>query len=348
MIMGRASVSGPLPRRLPGLRAMARTGVKSRRRQHGAALLLAMIIMTMVVTVTAGMMWQQKRAVEVEAAERARAQAAWILAGALDWARLILQEDMRNNRQRGRNFDAMDEPWATPLAEARLSTFLAADKENNADSGPEAFLSGAIVDAQSRFNVRGVVDGAGKVVPAQLAALQRLCQVADLPGDLAERIASGLSAAMAPADDDALAPLRPERLSDLAWLGIDAATIERLEPWADLLPVATPVNANTASREVLVAAIDGLDLGTAERLVQQRQRKPFATLEELKSQLGEGMTMEPACVSVRSRFFEVSGRLRLEDRVLEERSLLERRAGGRGGDVTVLRRERRSFLAALR
>ncbi len=307
-----------------------------------------MIILSTVVTVTAGMVWQQARAVEVEAAERARTQAAWILGGALDWARLILSEDARNNRQRGRNFDALDEPWATPLAEARLSTFLAADQDNNADSGPDAFLSGAIVDAQSRFNLRALVDGAGKVVPVQLAAFQRLCQLTGLPGDAAERIATGLGAASQPADVEANAPLRPERLADLAWLDIDAATIARLAPWADLLPVPTPVNVNTAPREVLVAAIDGLDLGTAERLVQQRQRKPFATLAEVKAQLGESLPLDAARVSVDSRYFEVAGRLRLEDRVLEERSLLERRPGQRASDVIVLRRERHSFLASLR
>ena len=63
--------------------------------QQGAALLLAMVIVALVATVTAGMVWQQTRAVQVEEAERARAQAGWILSGALDWARLILREDLR-------------------------------------------------------------------------------------------------------------------------------------------------------------------------------------------------------------------------------------------------------------
>jgi len=107
------------------------------RAQRGAALLLAMIIVVLVVTATAGMVWQQSRAISIEAAERARAQAAWILAGALDWARLILREDARSGRA-----TSLNEPWATPLAEARLSTFLAADASNNADTGPEAFLAG--------------------------------------------------------------------------------------------------------------------------------------------------------------------------------------------------------------
>ena len=319
-----------------------------RRRQRGAALLLAMIILATVVTVTAGMVWQQTRAVEVEAAERARVQAAWILGGALDWARLILREDQRNSQQTGRNVDALDEPWATPLAEARLSTFLAADKDNNADGGPEAFLSGSIVDAQARYNLRGLVDGEGKAVPLQVAALQRLCQLAGLPGDTAERIGAGLSAAHVRPSSATDAPLQPEQLHDLAWLGIDAATIERLAPWVELLPVATAVNVNTAPREVLVAAIDGLDLGSAERLVQRRQRLPFATLDEVKAELPEGVVVDTTRIGVVSSYFEVAGRLRLEERVLEERSLLQRRGGGGGGDVVVLRRERRSFMTASR
>ncbi len=48
---------------------MSRLG---RRSQAGAALLLAMIILTLVGTLAAGMVWHQHRAIEVEAAERAR------------------------------------------------------------------------------------------------------------------------------------------------------------------------------------------------------------------------------------------------------------------------------------
>ena len=65
------------------------------RHQRGAALLLAMLILTLVATMASGMVWQQWRAIQVESAERARTQSAWILSGALDWARLILREDAR-------------------------------------------------------------------------------------------------------------------------------------------------------------------------------------------------------------------------------------------------------------
>jgi general secretion pathway protein K len=314
--------------------------------ERGAALLLAMIILALVVTATAGMVWQQTRAVQIEEAERARAQAAWILTGALDWARLILREDQRSNEQRSRPYDSLDEPWATPLAEARLSTFLAADKDNNAEGGPEAFISGAIADAQSRFNLRGLLDGEGKVVPAQLAALQRLCGIAGTASDAAGRIAQALRSARVPSGDEGPRgpPLEPGRLGDLAWMGIDVATLARLEPYVTLLPQPTTVNANTAPREVLVAAIDGIDLGSAERLVQARQRAPLQTMADVQAQLPPQTVLDPARVSVGSAYFEVAGRLRLEDRVLEERSLLVRREGR----VDVLRRERSSFVASAR
>ena len=312
-----------------------------RPRQRGAALLLAMLIVTLVATLAAGMTWQQSRAVRIEAAERAAAQAGWILDGALDWARLILREDARAGGS-----DHLGEPWATPLAEARLSSFLAVDQQNNVDSGPDAFISGAIADAQAKYNLRNLVDAEGKPAEAELRALQRLCAAVGVPSDTSARIATGLKAAWAAAQaggEDA--PLRPARIEDLVWLGIDAATVARLRPYLTLLPAQTPVNVNTAPREVLVAAIDGLDLGSAERLIQARQRQPFDGLEAVGALLPEGAKLDENQnrVGVRSTYFEVSGRLRVDDRVVEESSLVERRGADRGSSVVTLQRRRQQL-----
>ena len=302
--------------------------------QQGSALLLAMVILTLVATLAGAMVWQQQRAIQVEAAERARSQAGWILLGALDWARLVLREDMRTGGS-----DHLGEPWAVPLAEARLSTFLAADRDPTATDGPEAFLSGRIEDLQSRYNVHNLVDDAGKVVPAELAVLQRLCDLAGAPTDTAERIATGMAAARQ--DTDPLRPLQPQRFDQLAWLGLAPDTLQQLAPYVTLLPGATPVNLNTAPREVIAAAIEGLDLGSAERLVQRRQRAPLASLDDARRELPQKTELLDTRVGVSTRFFEVTGRLRLDDRVLEERSTVMR-PPGRNGDVVALWRERRS------
>jgi general secretion pathway protein K len=290
-----------------------------KRHQRGGALLLAMLILTLVASVAAGMVWQQYRAIQVEAAERARTQAAWILLGALDWARLILREDARSSA----NLDHLGEPWAVPLAEARLSSFLAADRDNTAadNEGLQAFLSGTISDAQGRFNLRHLVDDEGKLVPTQVAALQRLCEAAGAPGEAAGSIAEGLRAAWA---GEAGALLAPDDVGELRRFGLDAAAIERLRGWIVLLPQRTPLNLNTAPREVIAAGVEGLDLSSAERIVSTRARTPFKSLAEVQTLLA-GVQLDPNRVGVASRYFEVQGRLRLEDRVLEERSMVERR-----------------------
>ena len=292
-------------------------------RQHGVALLTAMIIVTLVASLAAAMVWRQYRAVQVEAAERARAQADWILQGALDWARLILREDARANQTSP--VDHLGEVWAVPLAEARLSTFLSADHAS-ADDGPEAFLSGDIHDAQAQYNLRNLLGGT-VVPPVEQRTLERLCSGAGVPPATAQLIITQLRAAYATPPDAATAPLQPKNIDELAWFGLNTDTIERLRPLITLLPQPTPVNLNTAPREVIAALIDGMDLASAERIVQVRQASPLMNVQAAQAYLPQGATIDPAREAVMSSYFVVFGRLRLEERVLQERSLVWRSSG---------------------
>ena len=63
------------------------------RRDAGAALLAAMLTVTLVASFAAAALWQQWRAVEIEAADRTRVQASWILTGALHH-RALLDDDV--------------------------------------------------------------------------------------------------------------------------------------------------------------------------------------------------------------------------------------------------------------
>ncbi|KAB7535308.1 general secretion pathway protein GspK, partial [Verminephrobacter sp. Larva24] len=65
--------------------------------------------------------------------------------------------------------DHLAEPWAVPLQEARLSTFLAADRnvtqmQDASTDTTEAFLSGAVSDLQGRLNIGNLFQG-GRVQP---------------------------------------------------------------------------------------------------------------------------------------------------------------------------------------
>jgi len=327
--------------------------------QRGAALLLAMTLLALVASLAAGMVWQQWRAVQVESAERSRGQSTWILAGALDWTRLILREDVRSGA-----VDHAGEPWATPLAEARLSSFLAADREASADSEVEAFLSGSITDAQARYNLRNLFTDEGQAVALERDTLGRLCAAAGLTPGNTERIITGLAGAWrarsaTPAGGGSSAPgtgagagastseedtrvLPVQRFEHLAWLGLEPDVLQALRPLVDVLPTRTPVNLNTAGREVL-AAVLAVDAGTAERLVQARQQQAFERLDQVRALLPPGSPLESSRVSLGSQYFEVRGRLRLEDRVLEEASLVRRRGTA---EVLAVHRLRRNLQAA--
>jgi general secretion pathway protein K len=306
-------------------------------RPRGAALLMALIIVTLVSTLAAAMVWQQWRSVQVESAERARAQSVWILTGALEWAQVILKEDAK-----GSAFDHLGEVWATPLAEARMSTFLAAD-ENNTDDAPETFLSGSITDAQAKYNLRNLINEKGEIVPAEKEVLERLCLNANIAPTVATSIAKGLQLALAPtvspppkeANLDN-APLMPERTDQLSWLNIEPDALKRLEPYIVLLPTATSVNINTAPREVIAAVFPKLDLGSAQRLMQIRDRKPFETPQSVQTHLPQGTDLPPPSrINTTSRYFFVRGKVRLENQVLEQRSLVLRQ----GTQVRALTRE---------
>ncbi|MFN9726023.1 type II secretion system minor pseudopilin GspK [Acidovorax sp.] len=307
--------------------------------QRGAALLAAMLTVTLVATFAASAMWQQWRAVEVETAERGRVQSAWILIGALDWSRLILREDGRAG-----GADHLAEPWAVPLQEARLSTFLAADRnvsqvDDASTDTTEAFLSGQITDMQGRLNITNLVQG-GQVQPLPLLQFNRLFDRLSLPSQQLAALVESLRQAQATAGDDGgAAPLIPARVSQLVWLGLPQATVDVLAPHVTLLPSATPVNLNTAGIDVLLAAIDGLDVASAQRIVQMRESRHFRSIADMREQLGTTMKLDDSAHTVASTYFEVRGRLRLGDVMVDERSLVHRV----GMDVTTVWRERGAF-----
>lgn len=298
------------------------------RAQRGAALLTAMIIVTLVATLAAAMVWQQWRAVQVESAERARTQAAWVLSGALDFARLILREDFRSGKATG-----LTEPWATPLAEARLSTFLSTDAQDT-DDGPEAFLSGSISDAQARFNLLNLTIADATARAPWVKTFLALCQNVGVDTGVAQRIASSLLDAVTSPTGGS--PLLPRNLSQLAWLGVDAGTIEALRPYVVILDgPGVPVNVNTAPKELLAAVMD-INPSAAQVIVAAAQRTPYpdpsaAFPPNASAQLRTALT-------AKSSYFEVRGRLRLADRILDQRTLLKRNT--QNGDCTVLDQER--------
>jgi len=310
-----------------------------RSKQRGAAILLAMLTVVLVATMASAMLWQQWRAVEIESAQRTRVQSQWILTGALDWARLILREDARDGGS-----DNLTEPWAVPLAPARLSTFLAAQQGQalvgeDTDPSQEAFLSGEIEDLQSRLNVSNLIDN-NKVHEVTLAAWTRLFKQLNLPQaelDLLVQqllLATPKATPVTPANGAAVpeenptgprTALMPSRVDELGWLGLSETTLNTLTPFVSLLPTRTLVNVNTAPLEVLMATVPNLSSAQARQLINARADKPFVTLMDVLLVLPDPkLHFDPAEQGVNSNFFSITGRLRVGNSTVQEQSVLQR------------------------
>ncbi len=307
-----------------------------RAKQRGAAILTAMLTVVLVATLAASTLWQQWRAVEIEAAERSRAQSVWVLNGALDWARLILREDARKG-----GTDHLGEPWAVPLEQARLSTFLATDRSDTlaADEAQDAFLSGQIVDLQARLNITNLAQN-GKIDEPSRIAFSRLFDQLNLPAsELMAMIANlrliqdGSAQALA----NMTLPLLPRDPDELTWLGLSPSTIASLRPFITILPMPTPVNLNTAAVEVIYACVEAFEMADASRLVRERGASPLTSLADATKVSGNAAArFVEGQHSVATRFFEVRGNLQVDQTTVLERSVVQRD----GLDVKTLWRKR--------
>ena len=327
-------------------------------RQRGAAILLALLIMTLVATLAAGMVWLQWRGIEVEAAERARTQADWLLNASLDWGNLILRTQARSNGNTPE--DDLGQPWATPLAETKLSSFLSADGNHSDDGGPEAYLSGQITDAESKYNLYNILvesngDGAATGKFQEINRLRILCSAIGVPPDTANTIGAALresqssqQSAASGVQGNLTGPLMPIQVDDLVWLGIDPAIVRQLKPFVQILPLPdkspmSTINANTAPAEVLMMALPGISQAQAQQIVLARQTKPFKDAGDVIQALGGSPPWTPpksgpgALVAAASSHFEIYGQLRYEQHLIRIRSVVYR---ANASLIQVLRRER--------
>ena len=282
-------------------------------RQRGAALITALLLAALSAVMVSGMLWREWGAIQREQAARESEQARWLLRGAVDWARLILNEAARNSP-----VVALDQPWAVPLAEADLGSFLAAGQGSSLG---RVWLEGRIEDAQSRFNLNDLVQF-GKPWPSAVEALQRLCSALGLSPELALQIAQAMAQSQIPSSG--ALPIR--ELQDLARVSPGVAgALPRLAPYVTVLPTTTPLNANTASAPLLAAVLD-ISNEHAARLVEARSRGHFADFNAMRAALGPNSLPEVnyAMVAMTSSYFDAIARVRIGDFEYAERALIQR------------------------
>ncbi|MFJ2989044.1 type II secretion system minor pseudopilin GspK [Collimonas sp. NPDC087041] len=326
-----------------------RPSLRKQYTQRGVAVVTALLLTTLAVTIVASLFWQQQVQVRSIENQRLQLQKDWIMRGALDWASMILRASGRQF-----NYDHLGQPWAAPLAETRLDQY--ADDAQSADDAGDAVLSGSIVDAQSRYNLNNLSVN-GVVSPTELLMFQRLLSNLRLSTGLATVVAQAIASSQplttpagqqAPANSgNATLPML--QVDDLLALpGFQPAMVRQLKDFVVVLPTSstapTPVNVNTAPPEVLAARFANLSLTEANTLVAARRSAPFLDTNSLSAQMTQlfGKSFpeaaNPSLVSVATNFFLVNGKIRMGRAGLNTVSLLQR-INNRTGSIIVWIRE---------
>ena len=290
--------------------------------QRGGAILMAMLVVTLVATLCMVTVQQQWRSIEVESAERSSVQARWLLRAAADWVRLILSEDARNN-----DVDHLGEPWTVNLQQAPISSLLGSHIQG-------IYLSGRIEDLQARLNVSNLVQN-DQIHAPTLLAFSRLFEALHLSELelrlLTDQLLRLKTASNTRANSTAIStaitswPLTPSSTEQLAWLGLSADAITRLQPYVVVLPEYTPVNLNTASALVLHASIVGLDISQANRVVQLRMQNHFKSLEDVVQAIEQpSLRLNDSMYSLSSSYFASHMRITINSIHRQEVNIMRR------------------------
>lgn len=271
-------------------------------RERGAAVVSALIIVAIVAALTTSLFQRQTASTRRIENEMARVQARMLLAGGIDWARLVVRDHgKRESTTRG------DQIWATPVLDTRI--------ERPGDDRVAVF-SGKVQDEQGKYNLTNLANN-GVPQPEQEQVLRRLLGALRLPDTLAGRIIEIIAASQPPAPaanaptpaQGGQAPL-PRGIDDVAaLLGLEPAVRGELRRAMTVLPTATNVNVNTAPPEVIAALVTGLSLSQARAITGERDRGNwFNNSGDFANRLAATGVKTPApAVSTTSGWFLASG-----------------------------------------
>lgn len=307
---------------------------KADSRQRGVAVVTALLLTTLAVTLVASVFWQQQVQARSLENQRLQSQTQWVLRAALDWTRIILREDARTTK-----VDHLGEAWAAPMVETPLDDYLENDKSGG--EAPGATLSGNIVDAQSRYNL-GNLAQAGVLNPQEVAVFQRLLRSLNLDPGLAQSTAAAIAAAQAagagngpngspsaiPPDGKQAEPAQLIHVEDLIAIpGYTTAALGKLNDYVVILPAPAPINVNTAGALVLAAKMN-LPMEAATALVADRNHAYFVDIADFQNRAHSETALADTDFAVKTNFFLVYSCVRLERANVQMQTLIYRKGTG--------------------
>lgn len=296
--------------------------LKSRSKQRGVAVLIAMLVVTVGTVIAVNLMWQGTLDLRRAEAALAGDQGLLLVQGAEAWAADILRQDLVDSP----DTDNLSEQWSIELPPLPV------------EGGT---ITGKLEDLQGRFNLNNLIDGNGREDEVSRKQFERLLNVVEADPSLAGAVVDWLdpdteqrfpSGGEDSAYSDADPPYRtanamitsPSEL--MAVQGFDRETYVKVAPYVTVLPVGTKLNVNTASAVVLSSLSDDIDISTAESLVEQRDGAEFLDIDKTFEDLVEPDTLKR--IDGVSQHFLLTATVTLGTNQMTMRSILQRDQSG--------------------
>jgi len=343
----------------------------SPRKQQGAALLIALVIMTIAMGVTANIMFRQQLHTQL-ASNISNLEQAYPYATAIeDWSRTILIRDAEDSP----DSDDLSETWATEIPPIPI---------------PGGSMTGRLFDLQAGLNLNNIyppekpieedpeppVEGAPEPTPEELRLIQdqnryiiakqrvtRLMETIDADEEIGpalnfadiveDWIDADSKTSPGGAESDYYQSLDPAYNTANSLLvshtelrllkDIDTGAYNLLRKYITTLPEYTAVNVNTATSEVIQAL--GFTPEAAENIITVREEDPFQSMEDFlalavvsaatQSAEDEDPEVFEQDLSVTSNFFLLQGEINIGTARLYINSILHRN----GDKVKVVSRD---------
>jgi len=300
--------------------------------QKGVALITALLVVATAAAAAVAMAARQQLDIRRTANLLHNIQANAYTEGAESWAKVVLQRDAQDSQ-----IDTLNEDWATSLPPTTV------------EGGG---ITGRLVDLQGLFNLNSLVDGNGQAVEQAITRYKTLLRNLQIDEGLADALVDWIDADINVhfpdgAEDQTYLLLKPpyraanQPMADVSELrlvqGYTPQIVAALLPYIVALPVATPINVNTAPAEVLRTLDANMSQSAAEGLVAAREETPFNSVAEFQSNPAlQGGQFDPNAASVSSQWF----RLVAEADIGQARSQLTSELMRVHGTVTVVQRDR--------
>ena len=338
--------------------------MKQHARQQGVALIIALVITTIAVSLASLAMYRQQLHIRLTGNISNLEQAYEYAVGMEDWSKKILEKDYKDNPK----VDSLQEDWAFELPPIPI---------------PGGSLKGQLFDLQGRINLNSLIAHFPKIKPPKKSAgtsvgggipsaekkpvfktetlvyeqVVKLIQKIDTEQALgpAENFADtvkdwidtddeerqgGAESAYYQSQEHPYMSANSLLMSNSELLllkGLNKELIEKLSPLISSLPKESKINVNTAEKEVLEAL--GFDQETIKDIKSARDDAPFENMQEFwdldkvktlfapKTEMGKRKANYQQILSNTSNYFLLQGQVNINNARIFINSVLERKQG---------------------